>query len=605
VTKSTLYTYNLDGSIATLVYPSVRTITYTPSGAARSLSAIDTANSINYATAAHYAPQGALSSLANGANLISTLYYSNRLQPCRISVKNTGTAPATCTDAATGNVLDFSYNFSLGASDNGNVTAITNNRDTTRSQSFTYDSLNRISVGETTSTFATSPAHCWGEQFAYDAWGNLSTISGASSAYTGCTQESLSVTPANNNQVSGFCYDAAGNLLAQSAPPCPAPTYNYNAENQMTLTAGVTYTYDGDGKRVKKSSGKLYWYGMGSDPLDETDLVGNTNNASFNKYIFFAGKRIARRDFSNNVNYYFADHLGTARVVASATGTVLDDSDFYPFGGERVYANSSPQNYKFTGKERDTESGNDYFGARYYASSVGRFLSPDWSAKIMPVPYAKLGDPQTLNLYAYVQNNPLTRFDPDGHCADHYDNGSCKVNVDPATGKAGANAGKQLEGVLNKYDKAINALSDKSKFDIKDSKGNVTGSLTGKEIKAVWNGTSFTVTDKSFNNGGAGGGTGGTWKGDSFSGHSDLNPGAVSAYANAASARNEAPLVGLSTLTFHELGHETHFGEALTGQYPVTPTISWARERGASSAGSQMAQTVGAPFDCSIPGGCQ
>jgi RHS repeat-associated protein len=70
---------------------------------------------------------------------------------------------------------------------------------------------------------------------------------------------------------------------------------------------------------------------------------------------------------------------------------------------------------RFTGKERDAESGNDYFGARYYASSMGRFLSPDWSAKVEPVPYAKLGDPQSLNLYAYVLNNPLVRFDPDGH----------------------------------------------------------------------------------------------------------------------------------------------------------------------------------------------
>ena len=72
--------------------------------------------------------------------------------------------------------------------------------------------------------------------------------------------------------------------------------------------------------------------------------------------------------------------------------------------------------YRFTGKERDAESGNDYFEARYYASSMGRFMSPDWSAKAEPVPYAKLGDPQTLNLYAYVGNNPLIHIDADGHC---------------------------------------------------------------------------------------------------------------------------------------------------------------------------------------------
>jgi len=70
----------------------------------------------------------------------------------------------------------------------------------------------------------------------------------------------------------------------------------------------------------------------------------------------------------------------------------------------------------FTGKERDAESGNDYFLARYYNSATGRFLSPDWSAKVEPVPYAKLGAPQSLNLYAYVLNNPLNKVDPDGHC---------------------------------------------------------------------------------------------------------------------------------------------------------------------------------------------
>jgi RHS repeat-associated protein len=70
---------------------------------------------------------------------------------------------------------------------------------------------------------------------------------------------------------------------------------------------------------------------------------------------------------------------------------------------------------RYTGKERDQESGLDYFGARYYASSMGRFMSPDWSAKVAPVPYAKLDDPQSLNLYAYVRNNPLSRADLDGH----------------------------------------------------------------------------------------------------------------------------------------------------------------------------------------------
>ncbi len=153
-TKATTYSYNLDGSVASLTYPSGRIITYTPNAAGRTVSAVDSTGPINYATGALYSPAGARSSLTNDASIVSTYFYNNRLQPCRISVKFSGTAPATCTDAATGNLLDFTYNFSVGTANNGNVTAITNNRDTTRSQSFTYDSLNRISTAKTSPPFS-------------------------------------------------------------------------------------------------------------------------------------------------------------------------------------------------------------------------------------------------------------------------------------------------------------------------------------------------------------------------------------------------------------------------------------------------------------------
>ncbi len=68
-----------------------------------------------------------------------------------------------------------------------------------------------------------------------------------------------------------------------------------------------------------------------------------------------------------------------------------------------------------TGKERDSESGLDEFGARYYSSSLGRFMIADWAAKPTAVPYANFGNPQSLNLYSYVENNPTTVGDPDGH----------------------------------------------------------------------------------------------------------------------------------------------------------------------------------------------
>ena len=92
-----------------------------------------------------------------------------------------------------------------------------------------------------------------------------------------------------------------------------------------------------------------------------------------------------------------------------------EESDFYPFGGEIPVSGSDTNHYKFTGKERDAESGLDEFGARYYASGLGRWYSPDWSDEPEPIPYSQEGDPQSLNLYSYTRNNPAAIVDTDGH----------------------------------------------------------------------------------------------------------------------------------------------------------------------------------------------
>jgi len=299
---------------------------------------------------------------------------------------------------------------------------------------------------------------------------------------------------------------------------------------------------------------------------------------------------------ADTVYYYSSDTLHSEVVITDQNRNIVERTHYAPYG--QVLDRDLRDGPGYTGHEEDPETNLVYMQQRYYDPEAGRFLSTD--------PVQADGGGGSFNRYEYANDNPYRYTDPFGMCADHYKDGTCMVHVDSATGKAGIAAGKQLEGVLNKYDKAINALSDKGKFNIKDTQGKVIGSMTGKEIKAVWNGTHFTITNKSFNNGGAGGGTGGTWHGDSFSGQSELNPRAISGYANAASARNEDANVGVSTLTFHELGHETHFGEGLTNEYPVTPTLSIPREQGASSAGDRMSQAAGAPFDCSIPmGGCQ
>ena len=93
-------------------------------------------------------------------------------------------------------------------------------------------------------------------------------------------------------------------------------------------------------------------------------------------------------------------------------------TDFTPFGGEKSYTSTCPQNYKFEGKERDTETQNDDFGARYYSWRFGRWLSSDWSSVPVAVPYANLNNPQTLNLYSMVADDPESFADLDGHTSN-------------------------------------------------------------------------------------------------------------------------------------------------------------------------------------------
>jgi RHS repeat-associated protein len=403
--KTISYQYDLAGSLKQLTYPDNEVVTFANNAAGRPLSAIDSTLNINFAKNAAYAPTGALSSLQIGSTatffgVFACNQYNKRLQPTNIGAFLLSSCPTDFTTPTAGQtVMNLNYDFGLGAADNGNVLSITNRKDTTRSTVFVYDPLNRLTSAQTNS-------NRWGNTYDYDAWGNLvhkNQVSGKTSG------EFFQQSANGNNRIAGYCHDAGGNLTNQGA--CGTATYAYDAENRISSTGGVTYTYDGDGKRVQKSNGTLYW---GDGPLAESDLNGNF----LRNFIFFGGKRIARKDGSGNVvHYYFADNLGTADVVTSAIGTIENESDYYPWGGEQVITSTlANQNYKFTGKERDSESGLDYFGARFYANQMGRWMSPDWAAKPTAVPYAEFGDPQSLNLYGYVRNNPMSTADADGHC---------------------------------------------------------------------------------------------------------------------------------------------------------------------------------------------
>ena len=313
-----------------------------------------------------------------------------------------------------------------------------------------YDSLNRLVGGSATS----GPYQGLQMSWSYDSFGNRT-----SENFGGSSGASLpaSTTPQYNanNQVTGgsLGYDPAGNVTADNANQ-----YLYDGEGRICAVyqipiAGVGglmtgYLYDAEGARVAKgtisswscdsslnSNGvpnngfmltNTYVIGPSGEQLTEIDGNGNWLHTN----VFAAGQLLATYSYTDSsqttTDTYFAlnDWLGTKRAVVSAGGCGAGYVSL-PYGDSLTASNlpgftqcPDVTEHHFTGKERDTESGNDYFGARYYASNMGRFMSPDWSAKEEPVPYAKLDNPQSLNLYAYVGNNPLGRTDADGHAPD-------------------------------------------------------------------------------------------------------------------------------------------------------------------------------------------
>ena len=163
-----------------------------------------------------------------------------------------------------------------------------------------------------------------------------------------------------------------------------------------------------------------------------------------------------------------------------------EESDFYPYGGEIKLCDRKPQSYKFTGKERDTETGLDNFGKRYFGSNMGRFMSPD---PIM-IMKQKLRDPQQWNMYSYTRNNPLRFVDPTGMyttSCTQTDISKCDQNTQ--------NFEKARQAALQSKDKnvvaaakAYGAYGEKNNVAVgfqnkedsnvsfaKDAKGNVTG----------------------------------------------------------------------------------------------------------------------------------
>jgi RHS repeat-associated protein len=250
----------------------------------------------------------------------------------------------------------------------------------------------------------------------------------------------------NLNGLQSYTDDQAGNVTNDSAN-----AYLYDAEGRVCAVQSggnggpaTGYVYDADGNRVAKGSltqftcdmnpadtynpatntgyngfqaTASYILGPGNEQLTEVDGQGNWQHTN----VFAGGALIATYALTSPdvaaLYFQLSDWLGTRRVETDYAGNPCLNFTGLPFGDGLATApipclssDIDATEHHFTGKERDAESGNDYFVARYYGSSMGRFMSPDPSG----IASADPASPQSWNLYNYVLNNPLVHIDPNG-----------------------------------------------------------------------------------------------------------------------------------------------------------------------------------------------
>jgi len=400
----------------------------------------------------------------------------------------------------------YSYSVPTGGyAANGNLTAYTDS--VTGTWSAQYDSLNRLTGACVTPCTSNSLVLGWD----YDSFGNRKdqTVSGAYSVpvasawahYDLLPNGSPDPNPRNrmtSNQNSpaeaSIGYDGAGNMTVDGINQMM-----YDAENRICAlkkldTGQITeYLYDADGNRVAKghpagSDSTLscptgvgdfvpdatYIVGQNGEQVSELDGSGNWKHSN----VYAEGNLLATYDQEGSqqlLHFNITDPLGTKRVQASSSGASEQTCVSMPFGDAPLCTGATE--HFFTGKERDTESGLDYFKARYYGSSFGRFGTPDPSGLF----FADPSDPQSLNLYAYARNNPLQNIDPTGLDCVYLNDAGTGVDRDANgnvtgidhhsnSGECAENGGYWAPGNVNEKDSsAVQTSSDSDMIAIKST----------------------------------------------------------------------------------------------------------------------------------------
>jgi RHS repeat-associated protein len=394
------YQYNQAGAMDTIQYPSGRTITtcYDTAGRPVTLSGVKSGTpNATYVQNAHYGPHSGAMSLALGNGLTESTTYNNRLQIYTITA---------------GSLLTLTNGYGPPANNNGNlVSQSIYDGTTTHTQNYTYDYADRLLTATEGST--------WSQNYLYDEFGNRA-LKATSSDPSTFLDTLLSIKATDTKQADpqhwpfdqttnrwrGGTPDASGNLTDVLLSPNSFHA-TYDAENRQitttstiaNVTTNVTYVYDGEGKRVQKINGTV-----------PTTFVYDAMGRLAAEYTLAANPKAGAQ-------YLTADHLGSTRLVTTGTGAMDSRSDYVPFGqemptswGRSNYVADAGEAVKFTGQYRDSETGVDYFEARYNSGAQGRFMSPDPLLLLAQ----KLFDPQQWNMYSYVRNSPLRLLDPTG-----------------------------------------------------------------------------------------------------------------------------------------------------------------------------------------------
>lgn len=383
--QDTEYTYDAAGNEVTS-YTNETTLAYGYDGAGRM-----TAETIQYVggqpgilmEAVHYSPFGAITS----ANGFENRTYDKRGRAVNVNYSSTDYA------------LNYNANYDYYPNGNLNHTfdyVIGN-------FTYNYDNLNRL-------TSAVSQDPTVGTQsYTYDTFGDRLSQSGVLSH--SATYNNVP----NRIDCSGSCYDASGNLLQDVNTAFAPHSYTYDAEGRLSgvTDLGYQYFYDGEGTRVavlqNGAIARQYFW----DAKGQYYYVYKADNGWSAMEFFGAGRHIF--NFSTADYLPVLDAQGTERSRQGfgnnyGSNGFTENCSSLPYGDGLQCSNQDVSALHFTGKERDTESQLDYFRARHYASSLGRFMSPDPSG----LKYADPKNPQSLNLYSYVLNNPVTFIDPTG-----------------------------------------------------------------------------------------------------------------------------------------------------------------------------------------------